>query len=295
MRLGRRMALSAAALVAVILVALPALAESPFANWAVIIVAGDSHAHSGAPSQAFDNARRDLTRAFEAEGFSPGNISQFSAAQPAGAAPARPQPRKGGKTHKDASTVGAPIAAEPGPPPLQSRQDVIFAELSRLSVQAPDGCLIYITSHGNPAGVLVGDRMLPPPVLGAAVDQSCGNRPTVAIISACFSGVFLPALDGPNRMVLTAARPDRASFGCGESDHYTYYDDCILQSLGHIHDLAGLGPAARACVDRKEIETKAVPPSEPQTEIGGQLRLMLPLLPLPTPPPRLASKGGGAS
>ena len=30
-------------------------------------------------------------------------------------------------------------------------------------------------------------------------------------------------------MVLTAARPDRTSFGCGEADKYPYFDDCFLQ------------------------------------------------------------------
>jgi hypothetical protein len=110
----------------------------------------------------------------------------------------------------------------------------------------------------------------------------------VAIISACFSGVFVPALDGPNRMVLTAARPDRASFGCGQSDRYTYFDGCVLQSLERVHDFAALGPAAAACVARKEVETKAAPPSEPQTEIGAQLRLALPLYTFNTPPPERA-------
>src|SRR5665811_1947526 len=42
----------------------PARAASPFSDWAAIIVAGDDHAHSGAHSEVFDNARRDLAAAF---------------------------------------------------------------------------------------------------------------------------------------------------------------------------------------------------------------------------------------
>ena len=61
------------------------------------------------------------------------------------------------------------------------------------------------------------------------------------IISACFSGVFVPALAGPNRMVLTAARPDRSSFGCGEADKYPYFDQCVLESMPHAADFAALG------------------------------------------------------
>ena len=47
--------------------------------------------------------------------------------------------------------------------------------------------------------------------------------------------------------------------------------------MGQAHDFAALGAAAQACVARKEAETGASPPSEPQMEIGGQLRPMLPL------------------
>ena len=54
--------LSALAILAVLLLFAdqPARAAAPFADWSVIIVAGDDHAHSGAHSEVFDNARRDL-------------------------------------------------------------------------------------------------------------------------------------------------------------------------------------------------------------------------------------------
>ncbi len=279
----------AAVVLLVGLIAAPgARAANPFGGWAVIIVAGDWRAHNGGPSEAFDNARRDLAKTLVAEGFSPANISQFSARPakaPATAAPApKPKQRHG---QSDPAPPPAP-AAESGPPPLKADGALIYSELTRLTRQAPDGCLIYFTSHGNPSGVQVGEGLLPPGALGGMIDQACGDRPTVAIISACFSGVFVPALDGPNRMVLTAARPDRASFGCGQSDRYTYFDGCVLQSLERVHDFAALGPAAAACVARKEVETKAAPPSEPQTEIGAQLRLALPLYTFNTPPPERA-------
>ena len=59
--------------------AAPTLAQSsPFSSWAAVIVAGDWRAHSGGPSEVFDNARRDLTKGFIAAGVSPTNISQFS-------------------------------------------------------------------------------------------------------------------------------------------------------------------------------------------------------------------------
>jgi hypothetical protein len=79
-------------------------------------------------------------------------------------------------------------------------------------------------------------------------------------------------------MVLTAARPDRASFGCGESDRYTFFDTCMLHELPLAHDFAALGPAVQACVARREKDLGADPPSEPQLWIGSALAPELPLL-----------------
>ena len=49
-----------------------------FKDWAVVLVAGDYRAHSGAPSKVFDNARHDLAEAFAKIGFNKANMVQFS-------------------------------------------------------------------------------------------------------------------------------------------------------------------------------------------------------------------------
>jgi hypothetical protein len=226
----------------------PARAASPFAAWAVIIVAGDDHAHSGAHSEVFDNARRDLAAAFARAGFTASNISQFSVqtGRPAGV-----------------------LAADP-----QS----IIDQLGRATDAAKDGCLIYFTSHGSPDGIVLGDRLLTPTGMAAIIDDACGERRAVVVVAACFSGVFIPPLAGRNRMVLTAARPDRASFGCGEEDRYTFFDTCVLQQLPQAHNFATLGPAVQACVAKREVDLGAEPPSEPQLWIGPALGPDLPLL-----------------
>ena len=100
----------------------------------------------------------------------------------------------------------------------------------------------------------------------------------MVIISACFSGVFVPALADSNREIITAARPDRSSFGCSESDKYPYFDACMLQELPQAHDFAALGPEVQNCVAERETETGASPPSEPQLYIGPALRPVLPLM-----------------
>ncbi|WP_091741627.1 C13 family peptidase [Phenylobacterium immobile] len=228
--------------------ALPA-AASPFSDWAVVVVAGDSRGHGGGPTEAFDNARRDVAAAFRGAGFASGNIRQFSV---------RPERYKDAAAHHS---------------DLQS----VYDGLTAVAASAPGGCLFYLTSHGAPQGAVVGDQLMAPLVLAGMLRDACGARPTVAVISACFSGVFVPALAGPNRMILTAARPDRSSFGCGEADRYPYFDECVLQVMPQARDFARLGPDVQACVSARERVEHAAPPSEPQLWIGPQLRPMLPL------------------
>src|SRR5580704_1048169 len=71
-----------------------------------------------------------------------------------------------------------------------------------------EACLVFITSHGDESGVVLraAKGTVQPSNLGSALDAGCGRRPTVVIVSACHSGVFLtPAMRQPNRVVLTAA------------------------------------------------------------------------------------------
>ncbi len=222
----------------------------PFTDWAAIIIAGDWHAHSGAPSMVFDNARRALARKFIAMGFEPANIRQFSAA-----------------AHDF-----------PYDNVQQSAESPITQGLSEVTARARGGCLLYFTSHGTQEGLVIGERVVGPAPLAAKINQFCGDRPTVVIVSACFSGVFVPMLQGPHRIVFTAARWDRTSFGCGEENQYTFFDNCMLTGLDQAGSFPVLADKVKACVSAREFamneeETKAAAtkgpvqpalPSEPQ-------------------------------
>ena len=228
-------------------------AAGPFSNWAAIVVSGDFHAaHTNNPTETFDNARRDVAAELIRKGFSAANVRQFSV---------RPE------LYPD---------TKPGKADLMP----IYQGLKDLARNATGGCLVYFSSHGSPQGVVLNGQILPPALMDEMISSACGERPTIVVISACFSGVFVPQMASANRMILTAARPDRSSFGCSESDKYPYFDTCMLKVLPTAHDFVAVSSAVQACVAEKEQETGMHPASEPQVYIGAGLRPILPLMAL---------------
>ncbi|HEY8947823.1 MAG TPA: C13 family peptidase [Rhizomicrobium sp.] len=225
-----------------LLLAVPA-AAADFSNWAAIVVAGDHRAHDGGDSEVFDNGRHDIGAALQRIGFKPENILEFST---------EPQNYR-------------------GPAPIHSDPDSVAGALWDLSNRATGGCLLYLTSHGSPDGIVLGNDMLSPKDLSRMVNNSCGDRPTAIVVSSCFSGVFIPALAAADRFVLTAARPDRTSFGCGQADRYTFFDECFLSSIAMTHDFRDLAIEARRCVAAREKKENVSPPSDPQAALGDDL------------------------
>ena len=247
----RRVVAAFLAVIVVFAASAATAATSPFADWAAIVVSGDFHAaHTNNPTETFDNARRDVSAELIRKGFSAANLREFS------------------------------VRPELYPKQNVGKADLqpIYEGLRDVAQRAKGGCLVYFSSHGSPQGVVVNGQILPPQLMDQMITDNCGRRPTVVIISACFSGVFVPALADNNREIITAARPDRSSFGCSESDKYPYFDACMLQILPHAHDFVALGPAVQACVAQRETETGMHPASEPQFFVGAQLRPILPLM-----------------
>ena len=234
-----------------ILLALPTTAragQATFGNWAAAVVAGDWRGSNGLRIDAFDNARRDLAQALIGVGFVRANVREFSTDERQGVQPA---------TLDDLSKS--------------------WFELTR---QAPAGCLLYVTSHGTPGRIVMGKREVRPRDIDVMLDFTCANRPTVVVLSACYSGSFIPTLAGPNRLVLTAARADRSSFGCGAGFDYPVFDACVLKALPKAADFAALAASARSCVAAREMAEKLVPPSEPQMSVGEGMTKLVPQLSL---------------
>lgn len=242
-----RRLLGAAGAALVVLYATSAMAASAtppseLAEWTAVVIAGDWRAGPGQTTKAFDNGRRDIAKALVGVGFDPSNVLQYSL-----------RPSWPGDDLKVVTSAKTAVSG--------------FIDKART---ARDGCLFYVTSHGLPGGVVFGPQLvMTPDMLRRLMVEACPARPSVVVVSACYAGAFLPTMAAPDRMVMTAARRDRASFGCGAKDVHTYFDDCMLQALPKAKGFIALPGAVKACVAAREKATRMRPPSEPQVSVGA--------------------------
>jgi hypothetical protein len=212
--------------------------DASAARWQVVLVAGDDE------QPVFDNAVRSLAQFLIASGVPDANIHRFSA-------------------NPDA------VGAEP------SGEVRIVRGIADLRVAPGDRCLVFITSHGSPdKGVFLSfaDEDLSPASLAKALNGNCAAVPTVAIVSSCYSGAFAGApMTSPNRIVLTASRADRPSFGCQSDRTYTVFDSCLLKTLPQVSDWRAAFRDTVDCVRREERAVREVP-SLPQAWFGAALK-----------------------
>ncbi len=154
--------------------------------------------------------------------------------------------------------------------PMATRENLRRAALTLAERSGPEDLLfIYLTSHGTHEHELVLDqpRMeladLPADEL-AAVLAPLKNRDKIIVISACYSGGFLPALKDNRTLVMTASQADRVSFGCSEEADFTYFGDALFaQALNQTDDLEHAFKLAKTTVAERELADN-FEASEPQ-------------------------------
>ena len=142
-------------------------------------------------------------------------------------------------------------------------------------MQPDDILMLYFTSHGSheDSALLVDMDPIPLDQIGpddlADILDKHPFRWKVVVINACYSGGFIPAIKGDGTLVLTAARQDRSSFGCGSASDITYFGKAwLVDGLGHQPNLLTAFYFARAEVAQWE-KADQLTPSEPQIDIGA--------------------------
>jgi hypothetical protein len=204
-------------------------------TWKAVFLTGDDSI------PAFDNARIAAAEAWKLDGIK--DIRQLS---------------------MDPDNVSKAVSA--------SSAEGLDKALRSLMIKDDEGCLIWMTSHGNEDGLYMRDQpVLTPETLDKILDKRCRTNPTVIMISACHSGTFL-SIQAPNRTILTAARKDRKSFGCSIKYQYTFFDECLLKYYAKSKTFEGLFVRANICIKNREQAEEASPPSMPQVSIGKQMK-----------------------
>jgi hypothetical protein len=137
-----------------------------------------------------------------------------------------------------------------------------------------DLVVLFLTSHGSSDGSIalrehnrLGASMRPTHFRDMLAQAGIRNR--VVIVSACFSGAFIAPLMDDNTIVLTAAAPDRSSFGCQAQRDWTFFGDAYFnQALRSNRSMVEAFDDAKVLIERWEREQNLTPPSNPQRHIG---------------------------
>jgi Peptidase C13 family len=145
-----------------------------------------------------------------------------------------------------------------------------------------DVLFLILTSHGSPDGLAVKagrlTQTLTPSGLGEMLAKT-GVRHKVVVISACYSGVFIPRLASPDVLVITAADANHPSFGCQDNAKWTYFGDAFFNTaLRHAASLKDAFLDARSLVRKRELR-EHFEPSNPLMEGGANVQSLLPARP----------------
>jgi hypothetical protein len=157
-----------------------------------------------------------------------------------------------------------------------------LARVAELAAADEDVLVLYTTSHGAPWGIVYDDAdqgfgAISPSRLWTMLG-SLGLTRRVLLVSACYSGAFVPMLQGEDTAIVTASAADRTSFGCQADSDWTFFGDALVnQALRKPQPLAAAAAEAQRAIAGWEGEAKLTP-SQPQVSVGAGAARWLPAL-----------------
>lgn len=162
--------------------------------------------------------------------------------------------------------------------PYATRENIqqVLQTLGALA-RPQDKLMLLLSSHGAPGLLAVHAGHKPLGVVGASDLaqwlQPLQKQPTLLLVSACFSGSLLDALQQPTRMIFTAAAKDRVSFGCQSQSDNTYFIKELLRQPGllNLSVREAMQQAQRGVAALEEAQ-HLKPPSMPQQHYGKDVQ-----------------------
>lgn len=178
--------------------------------------------------------------------------------------------------NSDDSVLGQPIATR------TSIARALKAMAARMDKEQ-DVLFLFITSHGSENHEIELNywplelTSITPEWLRTTLDES-GIRRRVIVLSACYSGGFIPVLQSPDTLVITAADARHTSFGCTDDAELTYFGRAFFDdSLRRERSLRAAYDNAVELVRQREKE-QGFEASDPQWSAGDSISADLPLL-----------------
>jgi hypothetical protein len=151
-----------------------------------------------------------------------------------------------------------------------------------------DVLILFATTHGDPVSGLAyrdgndGVGMIAPQRLSALLDGVGINRRMV-LLSACYSGIFIPLLTNDQTVIVTAASSQRTSFGCAPGNDWTFFGDALVNNaLRKPQKFYDAVTEAVQLISRWENVLKLLP-SRPQIFVGENAHVWLDALELKMP------------
>ncbi|MCB1657813.1 MAG: peptidase C13 family protein [Pseudomonadales bacterium] len=146
-----------------------------------------------------------------------------------------------------------------------------------------DVLFLFMTSHGSADGVFELSHEplqlegITPEWLKDELEHA-GIKWRVVVVSACYSGAFVPVLQNAQSLIITASAANKTSFGCTDDADFTYFGRAFFdEALRQEHSLVKAFEAAKQTISEREKE-EGFAPSEPQMSIGAEIEQALPQL-----------------
>lgn len=143
--------------------------------------------------------------------------------------------RFGASTRSIRLAAGSSIEATDAPQGSPTNLAIALASIAKKMDLNEDVLVFYSTSHGSKELGLVyrdgedGFGMIAPKRLRLLLDELDFKR-RILLLSACYSGIFVPELADDNSVILTAASSSRPSFGCTPGNDWTFFGDALVNN-----------------------------------------------------------------
>ena len=176
--------------------------------------------------------------------------------------------------------VNNPKTALTYPAATQTSLDATLKQVAAKMDREEDLLVLFLTSHGSREhhfSLRLGSldlKDLTPESIRQALDAS-GIRNRVVIVSACYAGGFVPALKNENTLVITAAAPDKTSFGCSNENDWTYFGKAYFdEALRTSTSFTRAFEIAKPAIEQRERKD-GVDASNPMMDEGSAIKVKL--------------------